>query len=159
MKKLSLLICLAVASSLCASAANYNVILNTYCDMWFLTVDHGVGPYSTATFVWGTHDERQRCGLSDWDTIGQQHTVAIDVPPNNLFGSAGTVLDISDASLSPEPVEYLIRCTKKHYAGGVAVYTGGASYGGNFFVNEDTATCNLPARSQLTQGGKTLVSR
>jgi hypothetical protein len=160
MKKLCLLICLVVVSSLCASATNrYNVILNHYCDMWFLTVDNGVGPYSTATFVWGTHDELQRCGVADWDTIGQQHTVAKDIPPNDVFGTSGAVLDISDASLSPEPVEYLIRCTKKKYAGAVAVYTGGASSGGSFFVGEDTATCNLPVPGPLTQGGKTLASR
>src|SRR5712692_412143 len=137
MKKMLFVLCVVMMGSLFASATHYTVTLTNFCDTWSLTLDHGNTPAGLSApkiFVWGAHDVPAVC-TGTFDTIGQKHGANFLVPPNNISGLSNPVLDISDTEGGATPVEFLIRVTNGCAA---AAYIGGQSFGGNFFINEDT---------------------
>jgi hypothetical protein len=139
MKKMLLVLCLVMMGSLFASATHYTVTLTNFCDTWDLTLDKGntaAGTHAPKVYVWGAHDPAGTC-TGTLDTIGQKHGASAKVPPNDFFGSSQAVLDISDVEGSPSPIEFLLRVTNGCAA---AAYTGGAGFGGNFFIAADTCT-------------------
>jgi hypothetical protein len=158
MKKMLLVLCLVMMASLLASAApstHYTVTLTNFCDTWDLTLDKGntaAGTTAPKIYVWGVHDPAGTC-TGALDTIGQKHGANAKVPPNDLFGSSQAVLDISDAEGFPSPIEFLLRVTNGCAA---AAYTGGASFGGNFFIAADT--CTVGPRAQKA-GLKPMIPR
>jgi hypothetical protein len=151
MKKIVLVLCVVMMGSLLASAAptHYSVALTNFCDTWSLTLDKGHTPAGTLApkiYVWGVHDAPGTC-VGTFDTIGQKHSASAKVPPNNISATSQAVLDISDVEGNPTPVEFLIRVTNGCAA---AVYIGGQSFGGNFFLAEDTCTVGpAPTRTGL----------
>jgi hypothetical protein len=164
MKKVLLVLCGVVSLGLSASATNYTISLDNYCDIWNVTLDKGYnnftgGVIGPKVFVWGTHDVLTRCGIAQFDTIGTKHGASAAVPPNNIYGTSQAVLDISDASRpyigkGYEPIEFLIRVTN---GCATAVYTGGTSFGGDIYYNEDT--CTLGAAPTRIGSTATLDSR
>ncbi len=155
MKKMLLVLCVVMMGSLFASATHYTVTLTNFCDSWGLTVDHGntpAGLLAPKKFVWGVHDPAAVC-TGTFDTIGMKHGVAFNVPPNDIFGTGIANLDIFDVEGNPAPIEFLIRVTS---GCGAAAYVGGQSFGGHFFIAEDTCTVGpAPTRTGL----KPMVAR
>jgi len=158
MKKMMLVLALVAACSLAASATQ-NVALTNFCDTWDLHVDKGNNPAGASApkiFVWGSHDTPGTC-TGTLDTIGMKHGANAFVPPNDLFGTAHAVYDISDVEGGTIPIEFTIRCGGAS-GSGAAAFTGGTSFGGHFFIAEDTATCSgKPAPQRV--GLKSLVPR
>ena len=155
MKKMLFVLCVVMMGSLFASATHYTVTLTNFCDTWGLTLDRGntpAGLLAPKVFVWGVHDAPGVC-TGTLDTIGEKHGANFHVPPNDIYGTSNPVLDISDVEGNPSPVEFLIRVTN---GCGAAAYTGGQSFGGNFFIAEDTCTVGpAPTRTGL----KSMVPR
>ncbi len=149
MKKMLLVLCVVMMGSLFASATHYTVTLTNFCDSWGLTLDKGntpAGALAPKVYVWGVHDPAAVC-TGTLDTIGQKHGASAKVPPNNISNTSNAVLDISDVEGNPTPIEFLIRVTNGCAA---AAYLGGQSFGGNFFINEDTCTVGpAPTRTGL----------
>ena len=152
MKKMLLVLCVVLIGSMLASAKakTYTVTLNDFCDIWTLTLDKGntsAGSLAPQIYVWGNHDLLSRCGLANYDTIGQKHGANAKVPPNDAFGTSQALLDIQDTENAPSPVEFTLRVTSGCAA---AAFAGGASFGGNFELAEDgCAVGPAPTRTGL----------
>jgi len=152
MKKMLLVLAFLAVCSLAASATQ-NVALTNFCDTWDLHLDRGNNPAGLSApkiFVWGAHDTPGVC-TGTLDTIGMKHGANAFVPPNDIYGLAHAVYDISDVEGSPSPIEFTIRCAGAA-GSGAAAFIGGASFGGHFFIAEDTATCSgkpAPMRTGL----------
>ena len=155
MKKMLFVLCVVMMGSLFASATHYTVTLNDFCDTWGLTLDKGntpAGALAPKVFVWGVHDAPGTC-TGTLDTIGMKHGASAKVPPNDIFATSNALLDIQDVEANPNTIEFTIRVTN---GCGAAAYIGGQTFGGHFFIAEDTCVVGpAPTRTGL----KPMVAR
>jgi hypothetical protein len=158
MKKMLFVLCVVMLASLIASAqlvspTTYDRAFSGYCDGYRLVLQKltSSGTGSSKIYVGGFHDLVDLCGLpTNASVVGQKHGTGANVPPHQIVGVSGPVLDTADADFDAQcqcfsgvQAEYLTDLVHEY----AALYRGYLGFNGDYFCCDAALTIGLPAKN------------
>lgn len=168
MKKMLLVLCVVMVFSLLASAqlvkpTTYDRTFYGFCNGEHMVLQKltssGIG--STKVYVAGYEDLTSACGFPyNAPTVGQKHSIGPKVPPHDLTGAGGSVLDLADAGddaicvcFSGTQEEFLMDVSDNVAAGFVSFL----GYDADYWFADVTLTNGLPAKVGNAAGRPSLT--